>query len=122
MRDKTRADKRRSEIDRTTEHLLSTMDEHRGAKMSEKARDRETAMRLKAEAEAEEEREREKKTMARARAIQQQYQLNQQIAEKRSNKGRDPGAAEMTDLEATLNRGLLVSMMQHSYDNMTVLN
>ena len=35
---------------------------------------------------------------------------------------RDPAAAEMTDLEARLNRSLLVSVVQHTYPNPHPLN
>ena len=34
----------------------------------------------------------------------------------------DPGASEMTALEASINRPLLVSIVQHKYPNPNVLN
>ena len=40
----------------------------------------------------------------------------------REQAARDPGASEMTELEASLNRGLLVSLVQHKYPNPHVLN
>ena len=53
--------------------------------------------------------------------MQQQF-LNTQMRERGEQKLRDPSAAHMTPLEASLNRSLLVSMLQHSYSGMNVLN
>ena len=42
--------------------------------------------------------------------------------EREANAHLDPGSATMTPLEASLNRSLLVSMAQHTYDGVHVLN
>jgi isochorismate synthase EntC len=77
---------------------------------------------VRADVKLEEQRELDKKVLKRAHALQQQSHLNEQISLQRAQAARDPGASEMTALEASLNRGLLVSLVQHKYPNPHVLN
>lgn len=77
---------------------------------------------VRAEALVEEQREKEKKALAKARALQQTAFLNSQVKEQMEQAARDPGASQMTALEACLNRPLLVSVVQHRYPNPHVLN
>ena len=44
-----------------------------------------------------------------------------QVQEQKQQLARDPGASEMTALEATLNRPLLVSIVQHTFPKSNIL-
>ena len=87
-----------------------------------KAKEVEYGKQVRAEAIVEEQREKEKKSLAKARSLQQTAFLNSQVKEQMEQAARDPGASEMTALEACLNRPLLVSVVQHRYPNPHVLN
>jgi len=114
--------KRKDAIASTTKHLFSQMEARREGKRQERAEEREYAASVRADAEKEAIRDAEKKALARARQLSQQTWLNDQIKEQKGQLGRDPGASEMTALEASINRGLLVSIVQHKYPNPHVLN
>jgi hypothetical protein len=72
---------------------------------------------LQADAAAEAKKAEEKALLAKARTAQQLHVLNEQVALRRTNAAADPGASEMTPLEATLNRPLLVSIVQHKHNS-----
>jgi len=62
------------------------------------------------------------KANQRARELRQQMLLTEQMHEREANAHLDPASATMTPLEANFNRSLLVSMAQHTYDGVHVLN
>jgi len=51
----------------------------------------------------------------KAKRAQQTASLTAQVHELKALKSKDPGSSEMTDLEAAINRPLLVSIVQHKY-------
>ena len=88
----------------------------------ERAEDEAYAQTVIADTELELQKEQEKKELAKARALIQQSSLNEQVKLVRERKAKEVGAGEMTSLEASLNRGLLVSIVQHKYPNPNILN
>ena len=80
------------------------------------------AAEVKADAKRDEEKAAQKLALQRANAKQQMSYLNMQVQQQKEQAARDPGASEMTPLEASLNKSLLVSIVQHKYPNANVLN
>ena len=89
-------------------------------------REREDEVRRRKEIEAsalkEQERTMNEKANMLARELRQQQLLTDQMHEREVNAHLDPGSSTMTPLEASLNRSLLVSMAQHTYGDVHVLN
>jgi len=118
--EKEYADKRtarKEAISATTKYLFEQMAEQDSVRKSDKAAEERYAASVKADAIAAADKEEEKKLLAKARAKTQQSYLNEQITQQKQQAARDPGASEMTALEATLNRSLLVSIVQHKARN-----
>ena len=114
--DKKKA-KRKAQNEATTAFLANQISIREKAKQEEVEWNKRYAAQVRADALVEAENEEKKRALARAKAQQQQVHLNRQVIEQREQAARDPGSSEMTDLEATLNRGLLVSVVQHQYND-----
>ena len=115
-------EKRKQMTESTTAYIKRQAAERKRLEDEEKEADRryaESVMRDVTEGEAKDER---KKSLKMVALKEQHHHLNEQVREKRDQAARDPGASEMTALEATLNRSLLVSMVQHQYNNVHPLN
>jgi len=115
-------EKRKQMTESTTAYIKQQAAERKRLEDEEKAADRQYAESVRrdvAEGEAKDER---KSSLKKAALKEQHHHLNEQVREKRDQAARDPGASEMTALEATLNRSLLVSMVQHQYNNVHPLN
>ena len=94
----------------------------RVAKQKEREGELAYARHVKEEVVREAERDAERRSLREATHRQQQHYLNEQVTLQRDQAARDPGASVMTQLEATLNRGLLVSLVQHKYPHPHPLN
>ena len=119
---RTKKETRRQQISDTTSYLFSQMRQQEEVRQREIDEEKRYADSVRADVKLEEIRERDRKVLARAVSLQQQSHLNEQIALQREQAARDPGASEMTALEASLNRPLLVSIVQHKYPNPHPLN
>lgn len=119
---RTKKETRQQMISNTTSYLFSQMTQQEAVRETEVEEEKRYADSVRADVKLEEQRELDKKVLKRAHALQQQSHLNEQISLQRAQAARDPGASEMTALEASLNRGLLVSLVQHKYPNPHVLN
>ena len=120
--DRRKKEKRKQMVADTTAFNLTLLQHQEAARKKERSDEEEYGRRVRADVKVEEQREKEKSALRRARALQQQHHLNEQIVEQKKQLARDPGASEMTALEASLNRGLLVSIVQHKYPDPHVLN
>ena len=81
----------------------------------QKQADIEYAAERRKEIREDEEKEERRKVLAKGRALQQLDFLNQQVQMQKDQRARDPASGEMTALEATINRPLLVSIVQHTH-------
>ena len=122
QRDRENAAKRAANHKDMTETLFRQISDKESLRAREREEAKEHAALIRREALQEEQRERDKLVDRRAVGLVQQQFLNTQMRERGEQKLRDPSAAHMTPLEASLNRSLLVSMLQHSYSGMNVLN
>jgi len=104
-------------IQSTTKYLFEQMSEQEAEREREKAAEARYAQHCREDAKLGEEKQAKQKALTKARALSQQHYLNEQITAQREQAGRDPGASEMTALEATINRPLLVSIVQHKHLN-----
>ena len=118
---KKRAD-RQAAISNQTSYLFSQMAEQDKRAKAERKSEEQYAASVRSDVKHELQREEDKITLRKARAKQQSSFLNEQVTMQKAQAARDPAAADMTDLEATLNRSLLVSIVQHKYPNPHVLN
>ena len=85
------------------------------AKVEDQKRDREYAAEVLKDVALAHSQEEQKIALRKARLSQQTAHLHQQITEQKEQKARDPGSSEMTEIEAAINRPLLVSIVQHKY-------
>ena len=120
--DRRKKEQRAEMVAATTRSIFDQMRRQEEERKAERLADERYAQTVIADTKLEQAREAQKKDLARARALNQQSFLNEQVALIKANKANDPGASEMTALEASINRGLLVSIVQHKYPNPHVLN
>ena len=120
--DRSKKEARKAALDATTKYLFEQMAEQETRRKVQADEERAYAASVKAEVRANEEKEATRKAMQKATAKQQMHYLNDQVAEQRVQAARDPGASEMTPLEATLNRSLLVSIVQHKHPRPSPFN
>lgn len=120
--ERLKAEKRREMMLATKTFNNKLLEDQRAAMAAQVAKDKAYAEEVRRDALAEEQREKEKKALMKARSLQQTAFLNQQVKLQMENAANDPGASEMTALEACINRPLLVSVVQHKYPNPSVLN
>jgi len=118
MLDEQAADKkarRQKDIHANVTFLKQQVELKQAARAEEKRRDREYAEEVQRDVTVGEHKDEERLMLRKARMAQQTAALNQQVVEQREQSARDPGSSEMTEIEAALNRPLLVSMVQHEY-------
>ena len=107
--------KRRANIQANLDFNQELMASRRREREREAGREREYAASVAADIKEGEVREAERLALKQARKAQQASALNEQVALQKANAAADPGSAEMTPIEATINRPLLVSIAQHQY-------
>jgi len=106
----------------TTKYLFAQMAEREETAKQRAHEGRVYAASVREEVKGEERKEAERKTLVKAKAKSQMAYLNEQVVLQKELAANDPGASEMTALEASINRPLLVSIVQHKYPNPNVLN
>ena len=105
-----------------TKAILAQVDDHERLLKEEQLVEAERRKVMMQQAKADEKREMERKASLKARGLKHQQELADQMRLQKADHFRDPNCAEMTPLESVLNRSLLVSMHQHSFDGAHVLN
>ncbi|KAL1515035.1 hypothetical protein AB1Y20_004101 [Prymnesium parvum] len=116
-----RREKRKNDNRLCTEYQLEQSKDIARARRREREDEVRRRHEIAAEAEADRERSEQAKADLRAKALKQQMLLTEQMHERERNKHQDPDSSTMTPLEALLNRSLLVSMAQHTYEAPNVL-
>ncbi|KAL3913009.1 MAG: hypothetical protein SGPRY_008135, partial [Prymnesium sp.] len=119
--EKARREKRANDNKECTEYQLHQMREIARARRREREDEVRARHEIAAAAKKDEETAARAKEDYRARGLKQQMLLVDQMEEREANQTHDPDSATMTPLEALMNRSLLVSMAQHSYDDVSVL-
>jgi len=120
--EKARAQKRKDDNHMCTDYQLAQSRDHALARRREREEEVRRRHEIAAAAQKELDRTNTEKANMRARELRQQALLTEQMHEREANEHLDPGSATMTPLEANFNRSLLVSMAQHTYDGVHVLN
>ena len=120
--DAAKTAKREAMIAKQKEFNLQQQRDRKAKEAAERADEVAYAKTVRADYQKELKREVENKALRKATALEQTNFLNKQVSEQMDQAARDPGASEMTALEASLNRGLLVSLVQHKYPNPSVFN
>lgn len=115
-----RANKKKATED-TTAYLFEQMAQKQAMGKVEREAESKYAASVRQDAANDAEKEEKKRALARARALSQMHYLNEQVSEQKQQAARDPGSSEMTALEASLNRSLLVSVVQHKHNNINPL-
>lgn len=116
-----RADRQRKQNE-TTRYIKAQMGENMRLLQIERQQELERAKMLKQESELAEKQRIEQKAKEKALALTQQRYLSEQIQLQKKQALSDPASAQMTPLEASLNRSLLVSMVEKKYEGVHVLN
>jgi hypothetical protein len=116
--DERRRTKRKEEMHLLVNVLDTQIDERERTKKVDKKASVEVALQQNARAAAEEQAERERLVRLRARATVHVRELSQQVEERRTIKAK---ASKMTPLEVSLNRDLLVAVLDNSYQRPPLL-
>ena len=117
-----RREAKKEVIASTTSYLFGQIAEQEARRKKEREDEAVYAASVKADADKASEVEEKRRALVRASNFAQRHYLNEQVMEQKAQAGRDPDASDMTALEASLNRGLLVSIVQHKYPRPHVLN
>ncbi len=108
-------EKRQADIQANVTFLKQQMATKQRALDAERQKDREYAAEVRKDVSEGELKDEQRLALRKARMLQQTAALNQQITEQKEQAARDPGSSEMTEIEAAINRPLLVSIVQHKY-------